>query len=70
MLSAADLGLVPQSWTIAVTGDFNGDGKSDLLWRNTSGDTAVWFMNGTAVASTTSLGNVPIAWTVQSANAE
>jgi hypothetical protein len=68
--SAADLGLVPQSWTIAVTGDFDGDGKSDVLWRDASGNTAVWFINGTAVASSTSLGDVPTTWTVQSANAE
>ncbi|HYR27718.1 MAG TPA: hypothetical protein VEU30_04595, partial [Thermoanaerobaculia bacterium] len=31
-----------------VKGDFNGDGKSDLVWRNTAtGQTVVWLMNGT-----------------------
>jgi hypothetical protein len=31
-----------------VSGDFNGDGKPDLLWRHeTTGDVGVWFMNGT-----------------------
>jgi len=25
-------------WTIAKVGDFNGDGKADLLWRDTSGN--------------------------------
>jgi hypothetical protein len=29
-------------------GDFNADGRADILWRNqTTGDNAVWFMNGT-----------------------
>jgi hypothetical protein len=29
-------------------GDFNGDGKSDILWRNAAtGATQIWFMNGT-----------------------
>jgi hypothetical protein len=28
-------------------GDFNGDGKPDILWRNTStGQNLVWYMNG------------------------
>ena len=30
-----------------VKGDFNNDGKTDILWRNTStGQNAVWYMNG------------------------
>ena len=34
-----------------ATHDFNGDGKSDIAWRDTSGNAAVWLMNGaTAVA--------------------
>ena len=33
-------------------GDFNGDGKSDILWRDAvTGDTSIWFMNGAAVTS-------------------
>jgi len=32
--------------------DFNGDGKSDILWRNsTTGENAVYFMNGAAISS-------------------
>lgn len=35
-------------WQQSGTGDFNGDGKLDLLWRNyTTGVNRVWFMNGT-----------------------
>jgi hypothetical protein len=43
---------------------------SDLLWQDTSGDTAIWFMNGTAVLSTASLGNISSSWTLQSVNAD
>jgi len=46
--SGSDLVL----WNIAGTGDFNGDGKSDILWRNTStGMVNMWLMNGSSMTS-------------------
>ena len=40
----------PQSgpaWKAIGTGDFNGDGHSDILWQNTSsGQVSIWEMNG------------------------
>jgi FG-GAP-like repeat/FG-GAP repeat len=33
---------------VTHTADLNGDGKADLLWRNTTGTVVVWLMNGTA----------------------
>jgi Glucose / Sorbosone dehydrogenase/FG-GAP-like repeat len=68
--SAIDLGLVPTSWGVAVTGDFNGDGMSDILWRNTNGDASIWFMNGTVVSSVSDLGVVPPSWVVQGTGAD
>jgi hypothetical protein len=39
------------NWKVVGTGDFNGDGKSDILWRyygdTDSGRNKVWFMDGT-----------------------
>jgi hypothetical protein len=35
----------------SVTHDFNGDGKSDIVWQDTSGNTAVWLMNSNAILS-------------------
>jgi hypothetical protein len=55
---------------MAATGDFDGAGKSDILWRDGSGNIALWFMNGTQIASTAGVGNAPGAWTVQAVNAE
>jgi hypothetical protein len=38
-------------WEIVGTADFNGDVKTDLLWRQrATGDSAIWFMDGTARA--------------------
>jgi FG-GAP repeat len=53
-----------------MTGDFNGDGKSDIAWRNTDGDVAIWLMNGLQILSATDLGNVPTAWTIQGSNVD
>jgi hypothetical protein len=34
------------SWKAIGTGDFNGDGFSDILFQNASGPSSVWEMNG------------------------
>ena len=44
----AALQSVPVSWHVVGTGDFNGDGKSDLLWRNDNGAMGTW--SGTAAS--------------------
>ncbi|GAP96045.1 DUF4347 domain-containing protein [Leptolyngbya sp. NIES-2104] len=39
--------LASGEWSIVGQGDFNGDGREDLVWRNRiRGDVAVWLMNG------------------------
>jgi hypothetical protein len=72
--STTDFGFVPTSWNVAVTGDFNGDGMSDILWRNTNGDTSIWFMTSSGsqvqVLSASDLGVVPPSWVVQAAIAD
>jgi RHS repeat-associated protein len=56
----------PNPQSFANPGDFDGDCKSDLLWRNTStGQVYIWFMNGTTVASTGSPGTVSSDWVIQ-----
>lgn len=38
---------LPLEWKLSATGDFNADGKPDILWRNTAtGQLRVWTMNG------------------------
>src|SRR6266542_3776884 len=36
----------PNDWHIQGTGDFNGDGNSDVLWRHDSGQVYFWQMDG------------------------
>jgi hypothetical protein len=42
-------------WRIISSGNFNGDGKPDLLFQHANGDLAVWYMNGITLTSPTLL---------------
>ena len=45
------------SWEIKGSGDFNGDGKSDIVWQSSDGTPALWLMDGTNVLSTSAAGS-------------
>jgi len=51
---------------IAGTGDFNQDGKEDILWRNKiTGSNQAWFMNGTDYVNTASLpSETNLSWNI------
>jgi hypothetical protein len=44
--------------------DFNDDGSSDIAWRDTEGNLAVWLMNGGQALQTAGLGTVPTTWSI------
>lgn len=54
--SGPTVALADLRWKIAGTADFNGDGKSDILWRNTAdGRNSLWLMSGLTRQSSTAL---------------
>jgi hypothetical protein len=53
--------LPSETWISAISVAWN------LLWRDTSGNTAIWFMNGAAVSSAVSIGAIPTIWSVAGA---
>jgi len=55
------------NWKIAAIGDYNGDGRDDLIWKHSTGVTAEWL--GTAAGDFVNNGptsSVPTAWAIQS----
>ncbi|MER3432528.1 MAG: hypothetical protein C4288_03635 [Leptolyngbya sp. ERB_1_1] len=54
------------NWTIAGVGDFNNDGKEDILYRNEQqGGVEILLMDGTNISSKRALDSIPANWKVQ-----
>jgi hypothetical protein len=61
-ISAVTLPAVPSSWHVIGTGDFFGNGLSDILWQNTDGTPAIWEMDGTSIVGAATLPNPGTSW--------
>jgi FG-GAP-like repeat len=52
----------PTMSKLICAGDFNDDGKSDLLFQASDGTVSIWLMNGATASSTNNLGDPGAAW--------
>src|SRR5207247_2550143 len=58
-------GLIPAGgWTVSHIADLDGDGRADLILRHADGTVSAWFMNGLAVAGTTTFVGPGSGWTL------
>ena len=68
VVQTIDFGALPAQWSIAGIGDFDNNGFSDIVFRDTSGNVGIWLLNSTYkgpfIQSTAALGNVPLAWSI------
>lgn len=53
---------VASGYSPLTTGDYNGDGRIDILWRHTSGALQLWTGNGNSF-TTAAAGTFPAGWT-------
>ena len=61
--STINLGSHGTDWQIAALGDFNGNGATDILWRNpTTGQMDGWVLRDGVYAGSMSLGPVDPAY--------
>ncbi len=51
LASYGALPVVPgDAWKFATTGDFDGDGQADLLWRHPDGRAVLWYVDGRQIS--------------------
>jgi hypothetical protein len=62
-------GHMGTEWHVAGTGDFNMDGKADLVWVSDSNAVQIWEMNGGNIAQiVTPAGHLGTEWKLQGVN--
>jgi hypothetical protein len=64
-LGGNSLGNPGLAWEVADAGDYNGDGRADLLFRNSAtGELVMWFLDGTTALGGASAGAPGTGWLV------
>ena len=60
------VGTITSDWKIQEgSSDYDGNGKSDVLWRNDNGDVVVWLMDGAVIAGSSFLPALSSDWHYQ-----
>src|SRR6185312_5465884 len=51
-----------RDWHVLGVGDFNGDGRSDVLLRHNSGQVVEWQMNGSTIVGNQAVATIDASW--------
>jgi hypothetical protein len=57
--------VTPNPNVTRLRGDFNGDGRSDILWQDSNGSAALWLMDGLSVTSGGGLIGAGTGWSAR-----
>jgi hypothetical protein len=61
---AGGTGTLTEVIAAATAHDLNGDGASDVVWRDEVGNVQLWRMNGGALQSSVALGGISTLWSI------
>jgi hypothetical protein len=61
------VGSPEAAWHINATGDFNGDGRDDILWRHDDGTVVTWLLDGQGGHLSRTLASPDSGWQVEDA---
>jgi hypothetical protein len=50
-IGGGSLGNPGPSWHVMGSGDYNRDGRPDILWQNASGEVGIWDISGISVVA-------------------
>jgi hypothetical protein len=51
-------------WRVADVGDYDGDGRDDILWRSDENMLSIWTMDGAAARNKAFIGSIGQEWRV------
>lgn len=51
-------------WEVAASGDFNGDGSTDVMWKSKSGSLTSWTMQDAQIGAKTNMNHDMLGWDV------
>ncbi|MET0552215.1 MAG: FG-GAP-like repeat-containing protein [Vicinamibacteria bacterium] len=53
------------AWQVQGVGDFNSDGRSDIVWRHSGGQVALWFLDGGTFVGEAYPGSMQSSWALK-----